>query len=886
MKDTEFGATTVYNEMAERFNEFYQSTLKRLQIKLDRQELELDENSLFNEEQKMSMMDEEWKIFQESRLKWNGLRERHGGEFVVILKDTECGDIMECRAFQRLDFVMNLFRDHFLKKLVYENGVDEEETIHFLNILEHSLPDYGPVAMSDDLEHVHESHKLTEHVVECAHRKDNRECVGELMRLHRKTVAQDRDNDEESKANGNRFDNFMLNLDPRKSHLAALNAKIHTALCHPVFNHETEEGIDHDDEKKEINTEDDTVPFSERPQNDAAAQDTQMKFVNEILVEAVEDEKEQSGGVDELGALLTKSGFPTEECRKFVKFLDKHEYDSDAVKDDLVGDMLFGLPGKYALDAREDSQLFTALKRSPFWAKTVRKHFALKGHDDDELSPFSFGKKRMYHWKHWHEDEAFVPVPKYSTLKEECLQNSYFPMTLKLFHQILVEAVILSQSKKARSLKAVDRGDDNKIYEMPIDSPLSVSHIFVLLMYCNHTNLQYMYKKKGTRETSKQQTVEDLKRANSEIGRWYKLLTEAVIMFGVRVSRGDTFFTGLNAKLSFSSFIPIWNAPFSTTVELSVAERFCDNSGVILKLQPTSNSWDQYFDTEWLSVFRHEKERLFVRASGLVIVDVKEGGILKSNRRYLNAFNLFSSLFQGHFVTDLAPTQKAQNKMEKQLLNLITAYKVNNGLEDESDSDVSIKISLYIQQLFFQLLSGFKSEEKPHLVVRSEYDRMSDSMQKELFEIQDDEGVQRLFMSPFLSSLCGPEQIVLMTEVIWKMDGGLMEYFQDCTTEEPIVSEEYRFDGLVEGAVLFEFEIIRKTGGSDFVGFIITIVSTPCLVQGKMSVMIDEVKWCLNGVDLNNMIDGKYVGRFAFKDELVNKVDTLTMRVNVNFWEK
>ena len=99
-----------------------------------------------------------------------------------------------------------------------------------------------------------------------------------------------------------------------------------------------------------------------------------------------------------------------------------------------------------------------------------------------------------------------------------------------------------------------------------------------------------------------------------------------------------------------------------------------------------------------------------------------------------------------------------------------------------------------------------------------------------------------------------------------------------------MLSQHYIFDGLEEGEICFRFKVKRKIGGSDYVGFGIYADETPTTFQGKMSVKADEVKWCLNGKSLDNMVNGKYVDCFAFADGLVDKLDVLTIKVAVYFW--
>merc|ERR550525_2232957 len=158
---------------------------------------------------------------------------------------------------------------------------------------------------------------------------------------------------------------------------------------------------------------------------------------------------------------------------------------------------------------------------------------------------------------------------------------------------------MFSNTKMGRSIKAMDGGGTNKIYNIPSNLPFSASHIFVLLMYCNETILQYKYKKFGCRKVNEEMTDDTFKAMNAEIGYWYQLLDEAITFFGTLVTPTDVFFTGLNVKLSFASFAPSFLCPFSTTISVDIADGFCDENGIILQMQPTVGSFDTYFNVEW-----------------------------------------------------------------------------------------------------------------------------------------------------------------------------------------------------------------------------------------------------------------------------------------------
>ena len=574
--------------------------------------------------------------------------------------------------------------------------------------------------------------------------------------------------------------------------------------------------------------------------------------------------------VEDIGMSQSDSG-------NFIEYLKKNKYDSETVLDDLIDEE------DDPFNEFKGSNLFPMLKKSKFLTKIVKKHLGGKRNDDDKLPSFQFGESVWYFWK-YYKDWNNYNVAKHSNLKDECLNNKIHSISLDRFMKILAKAVLLRQSKKGRTIKAMDGGLANRQFEIPPKLPLSVSHIVVLLMYCNETDLQYKYKKYGTRKMSKKQTMKEFKEMNSEIGIWYTLLFEVVTMFGTFCSPKNVFYTGLNVRLSFESFAPIFRAPFSTTTSVDVANRFCDGAGIILMLIPSSGSLDKYFDVEWLSDFWHEKERLFFQGGQLSIADVQfvDRGQFTKNERYLKAFTIFSKLFQGHFLSEI----KGQRKAERILLNLIAAFCANNGIGKHWELSLqSVPISLYIQQLFFTLIQAFKSTPK-HFVISSEFKKLSDELQVKLFHFARDEpDIEQLTLSPFLDSLCVAKNICFIQEFLWLVHDEEMKQLQSGSAGYILYSEEYNYKLDGGKQISFVLRVHRKASGSNKAGFGVTIRNCPdgMCKNGKMSVIVDEVDYCKNGKPFINMKRGSNFGFWAFGAELVEKVQSLTIRVAIRF---
>eukprot|EP01083_Nonionella_stella_P162944 535372_1 len=334
-------------------------------------------------------------------------------------------------------------------------------------------------------------------------------------------------------------------------------------------------------------------------------------------------------------------------------------------------------------------------------------------------------------------------------------------MDIKTFYEVLEKAMVYTQSYKGRALKAEDRGMNNNQYEIPVHLPISVSHILTLMLYCNFTELQCKYKKEGCREANKNETIAEFIKRNQEIGHWYKLLSEAIRFYGTKVKHGQVFYTGINIPVSFDTYTPRFMCPFSTTIDWNVANRFANSegNGIILRLEPQPSSFDRYFNVEWISNYKEERERLFCKAARLQITDIQYSikYEVQYNNWYLSAFRLWSSIFAGHYFILGQSNRKAT---ERTLIHLILNYNANNGITNGVNAR-HIEIPIYIQQLFYHLVHQL-CQERFIRVITSEYLLLKESLQNELLSHQP------LTLYPFLLSLnITPSRIHCLEQYIW-----------------------------------------------------------------------------------------------------------------------
>merc|ERR1719361_414695 len=200
--------------------------------------------------------------------------------------------------------------------------------------------------------------------------------------------------------------------------------------------------------------------------------------------------------------------------------------------------------------------------------------------------------------------------------------------------------------------------------------------------------------------------------------------------------------------------------------------------------------------------FFDEKERLFVSAQNLMISDIRyfDGDHLLRNQHYLSAFRLFSSLFCGHFISPLIRSKKGKKEKNPQqlLVDLMTVYNATNGITKTMDSALTLRIPLYLQQLFYHLLDGFKSDKNMKYVIESEIDLLDESLKRELFvvspSISEHGHNDKLTLSPLMRTLCSVDRMALMRKYIWVIHGKQFEEIQSAKSTKITWSEPYDYN--------------------------------------------------------------------------------------------
>eukprot|EP01084_Bolivina_argentea_P288706 495577_1 len=254
---------------------------------------------------------------------------------------------------------------------------------------------------------------------------------------------------------------------------------------------------------------------------------------------------------------------------------------------------------------------------------------------------------------------------KYTTLKQEILNNTYHQLNISQFVISLKKAETYITTKNSKRYKAhiSNKFDVYKVYDIDADKPLTVQNILSVILYCDWSDLCNSFSK-TFRKIRPYQTIESIKKSNQEYAIWSRILRETVELYGENKSDfylDDTgkmvypcvgpFFCGM----SFVMAIPHLNirlcSPTSTSKQIAVATRFAGNRGMIIQLQNSGDTLGKQlraFDCSWLSNYSGENERLFFGGAYRIQIETIWNIFTGENfERYFKPLYYFHSMLNG-----------------------------------------------------------------------------------------------------------------------------------------------------------------------------------------------------------------------------------------------
>eukprot|EP01084_Bolivina_argentea_P052518 96474_1 len=217
--------------------------------------------------------------------------------------------------------------------------------------------------------------------------------------------------------------------------------------------------------------------------------------------------------------------------------LDQEEYDTDALTMDifktkndkqsnirglLKNDTRCGLTHRYVCQIKLSSSSFKIGYRFYYWEYYKNR---------DETYKNVQVQQNINNHSGYAEKELYVEA-KYSTFKEEILQNTIFRLKSNAFNISMTKAKNYIQTEKAKQITAIPLiMDDHYHYGITKGTPLSVWNILSVLLYTDYSELCTAFS--GTfRTKTKYEMLSCVKSRNQEFANWSRILRETIEYFG------------------------------------------------------------------------------------------------------------------------------------------------------------------------------------------------------------------------------------------------------------------------------------------------------------------------------------------------------------------
>ena len=505
VKDRDLSSNQQYKPMMNEFHEFYNDALNEIKRKIDRRHLQIDDVITENKNNDVNV--EDFSDFSDLLLRWRQINDRNK-QSVVEFPDFGC-PTSQCIPSKRVQFIMSIYREYVLDKYLHKakaNHDEKEIDLEFFMIFDSLCGDsYTATQLIDDYHHIIDNHLTKKedyeryHDCQC-HDKDYQTGLNSLSEpycCHKLFEERDADrkafnvkcNDDNPNKHSKIY-GYINTLDVKQLNIINICSKVHTRFNHSIFHHKDEtEGREADGDgngKFGKNPKVRSLNWRNDVKNNDHLKGEFSKFMNEDgneLDEEIEDEP--IGSSDEIFDILRVNGYSSVDAVTFMKELRSEQYDTDAIMMDIIDD-------DHHTEQLSNSNIFVMLKRNKDIVKQMMVHFNLYYED---TPVFRQGEYPFYHWKAFQDDARYVSSPKYTSLKQESLQNQIFSIEVDVWHEIVHKTYLYSKSNKVRRIMAGDLGITNMEYEIPVNLALSASHLNAMMMYTNLTELQYYYKK-------------------------------------------------------------------------------------------------------------------------------------------------------------------------------------------------------------------------------------------------------------------------------------------------------------------------------------------------------------------------------------------------------
>ena len=239
--------------------------------------------------------------------------------------------------------------------------------------------------------------------------------------------------------------------------------------------------------------------------------------------------------------------------------------------------------------------------------------------------------------------------------------------TLSQFTAMVFKAMELMKSKKVRRLRVRSLSCHARHYGIAEGQPITVEHIQSVLLYTDFTKLCSVFSA-SFRADHFGESLDSIKARNASWFEMSKLLRETVECFGnTKFQEKGPFYCGVNRLMVVPSFGMRLCSPTSTSKMVSVAIRFADTQGMVMRFNNDIYGSVKFFDCSYVSAFTEESERLFF--GGDYRIRVESVLVIESCRNYQHYFRVFYALDSMLNCDFQGTAQRGFSSKDKELLN-------------------------------------------------------------------------------------------------------------------------------------------------------------------------------------------------------------------------
>jgi len=306
-----------------------------------------------------------------------------------------------------------------------------------------------------------------------------------------------------------------------------------------------------------------------------------------------------------------------------------------------------------------------------------------------------YDKYRYYEYKFGSFIYYDLLKPKFWTFKQELLNNDMYRINIDKWNDIFEKAKVTINTFVAREYVDLRTGRN-----------IGIQHIISMICYTDYDALCYNFRNSFRKLDPDENERDVMKRHCNNYYHLGKWLNDAIGTYGSLVSKYKMpLYHGLAGHFLFESLCTDFNIPTSATTEISVAQNFTANEGLILQFDSkwrNGSVWDkaQCLSVEWLSSHSWEREVLFfgnfnqLRIVNIIFTSYQEE---KTDhlKIFLQSISLWEMICDGYVCDSDANVE--HDKLTYQILHILIKASL---LNDQSLISNDNAIPHYVMKLF------------------------------------------------------------------------------------------------------------------------------------------------------------------------------------------